>query len=129
MSRVVHFEIHAADPDALIRFYSALFSWNFQSYGPDERYWLITTGTDGEPGINGGLMRRIGGGAESGQPVNAYVCTVGVASAKDSLDKATSLGAEVALPMMPVPGIGWLCYVKDPDGNIFGMMQSDPSAA
>jgi predicted enzyme related to lactoylglutathione lyase len=29
---------------------------------------------------------------------------------------------------MPVPGIGWLAYVKDPDGNILGLMQSDANA-
>ena len=34
----------------------------------------------------------------------------------------------VALPKMPVPGVGWLAYVKDTEGNILGMMQSDPSA-
>jgi predicted enzyme related to lactoylglutathione lyase len=61
--------------------------------------------------------------------VNAFVCTVGVASAESSLAKAVELGAEVALPMMAVPGIGWLCYAKDPDVNVFGMMQADPTAA
>jgi predicted enzyme related to lactoylglutathione lyase len=30
---------------------------------------------------------------------------------------------------MPVPGVGWLGYAKDPDGNLFGVMQRDPSAA
>jgi predicted enzyme related to lactoylglutathione lyase len=35
----------------------------------------------------------------------------------------------VAVPKMPVPGIGWLAYVRDPDGNIFGMMQADANAA
>jgi predicted enzyme related to lactoylglutathione lyase len=30
---------------------------------------------------------------------------------------------------MPIPGMGWLAYVKDTEGNIFGMMQSDPAAA
>ena len=30
---------------------------------------------------------------------------------------------------MAVPGIGWLAYFKDPEGNIFGAMQSDPTAA
>jgi predicted enzyme related to lactoylglutathione lyase len=30
---------------------------------------------------------------------------------------------------MAIPGIGWLAYVKDPDGNIFGMMQMDAGAA
>jgi predicted enzyme related to lactoylglutathione lyase len=29
---------------------------------------------------------------------------------------------------MPIPGIGWLAYAKDTEGNIFGMMQNDPGA-
>jgi predicted enzyme related to lactoylglutathione lyase len=34
----------------------------------------------------------------------------------------------MALPKMPIPGMGWLAYCKDSEGNIFGMMQADPSA-
>jgi predicted enzyme related to lactoylglutathione lyase len=30
---------------------------------------------------------------------------------------------------MAVAGIGWLAYCTDTEGNIFGMMQSDPTAA
>ena len=30
---------------------------------------------------------------------------------------------------MPVKGISWLAYIKDPDGNILGLMQMDPAAA
>jgi predicted enzyme related to lactoylglutathione lyase len=30
---------------------------------------------------------------------------------------------------MAVPHIGWLAYAKDTEGNIFGIMQSDLSAA
>jgi predicted enzyme related to lactoylglutathione lyase len=30
---------------------------------------------------------------------------------------------------MPVPGIGWLAYLKDTEGNVFGVMQPDPAAA
>lgn len=29
---------------------------------------------------------------------------------------------------MPVPGVGWLAYCKDTEGNIFGMMQPDTKA-
>jgi predicted enzyme related to lactoylglutathione lyase len=32
------------------------------------------------------------------------------------------------LPKMAVPGVGWLAYEKDPDGNICGIMQADPGA-
>jgi predicted enzyme related to lactoylglutathione lyase len=29
---------------------------------------------------------------------------------------------------MPVPGVGWLAYYKDTEGNIFGVMQDDRQA-
>jgi len=34
-------------------------------------------------------------------------------------------GGSVALDKIQVPGVGWLSYVKDPEGNIFGMLQPD----
>jgi hypothetical protein len=29
---------------------------------------------------------------------------------------------------MPIPGLGWLAYFKDLDGNIHGIMQDDSNA-
>ena len=129
MPRVVHFEIHSSQPDRTIRFYSELFGWQFQAWGPPDTYWLVTTGEQGQPGIDGGLVPRRGESPVDGQPVNAFVCTVDVASSAESLAKALSLGGTEAMPVTPIPGVGWLCYAKDPDGTIFGMMQNDPSAA
>jgi predicted enzyme related to lactoylglutathione lyase len=130
MPRVVHFEIHATDPEKLLSFYSDLFGWIFQPMGGGMEYWLIRTGPPEERGIDGGLLRRHQAGTPTPMPsINAFVCTVDVASAESSLARALELGAEVALPIMAVPTVGWLCYVKDPDGNIFGMMQFDPAAA
>ena len=37
-------------------------------------------------------------------------------------------GGTIALPKMPIPGIGWLAYAKDTEGNLFGLMQADPAA-
>jgi predicted enzyme related to lactoylglutathione lyase len=125
MARVVHFEIHAENPDRAIRFYTELFGWEFTAWSGAE-YWLIKTGEDGTPGINGGLVRRRG--EIDGTAVIAYVCTVDVEDLKSSVEKSTSLGGQIALPTMPIPGVGWLAYVKDTEGNIFGMMQSDPNA-
>jgi hypothetical protein len=61
--------------------------------------------------------------------VNAYVCTIGVASVDDSVAKAVAAGGTLALPKMPITGVGWLAYCKDTEGNIFGVMQDDPQAA
>jgi predicted enzyme related to lactoylglutathione lyase len=96
---------------------------------PDEnRYWLVTTGSETEPGINGGLLFRRGQAPIEGQPVNAFVCTVEVANLDESLEKALKAGGSIVAPRMAVKSIGWLAYFKDTEGNIFGMMQSDESA-
>ncbi len=126
MPRVVHFEIHAANPERAIKFYQTLFDWNFQKWEGPMPYWLVITGPDGTPGINGGVVQRQG--EIDGQAVIAYVCTVDVASLDDTLARATANGATIAVPKMAVPGVGWLAYCKDTEGNIFGMMQSDENA-
>lgn len=121
MSRTVHFEIQASKPQALIDFYSTLFGWTFRQWGEHE-YWLIDTGA-GKPGIDGGLLPRRGPPPAEAQAVNAFVCTVDVEQLDQAMETATGLGATVAMPKMPVEGVGMLGYLKDPDGNLFGMMQ------
>lgn len=128
MARVVHFEIQASKPKDLIAFYEALFAWKFQQWGAND-YWLILTGADGQPGINGGLLPRRGPPPAEGQAVNCFVCTVEVDSVDDVLATAVSLGAIVAVPKMPIQGVGWLAYFKDPDGNLVGITRKDAKAA
>ncbi len=89
-------------------------------------YWLVTTGPDDQRGINGGLMQRQG--EIDGQAVIAYVCTIGVESIDGSIASAQANGATVVVPKMAVPGVGWLVYCKDTEGNIFGMLQADENA-
>ena len=128
MSRVVHFEIHASEPQALIAFYTEVFAWTFTRWGEAD-YWLVQTGEAGQPGIDGGLVLRHGPRPGAADAVGAFVCTVDVASLDDTLARAQRAGASVALPRMPVAGVGWLAYLKDPDGNLFGTMQRDSHAA
>jgi len=125
INRVVHFEIHAEDPGQAIAFYEKLFGWKFEKWGSVE-YWVITTGPDSEPGINGGLVRRKG--SIDGTAVIAYVCTIQVASVDGIVAKVKELGGVNVAPKMPIPGVGWLAYCKDTEGNIFGVMQADASA-
>ena len=129
MSRPVHFEIHAADPARARRFYEDLFGWTFT---PVEfmNYSLIKTGDAGAPGIDGGLIQRMGPNPDPAEPtpVIGYVCTIDVENLDADVAKALALGGSIALPKMPIPGLGWLAYCKDTESNIFGMMQRDPSA-
>jgi predicted enzyme related to lactoylglutathione lyase len=126
VNRVVHFEIHAEQPERAIEFYRQLFGWAFSRWG-EMPYWLIKTGAAEQPGIDGGLVPRRG--PIDGTAVIAYVCTVDVASVDDAVRRIVELGGSIALAKMPIPGVGWLAYGKDTEGNIFGCMQTDPSAA
>ena len=128
MPRPVHFEIQAENVDRAIGFYTALFAWKFAQWG-QEKYWLITTGEKGTPGIDGGLMPRPApGGPAEMAAVNAFVCTVDVADLDTTLARVDELGGRMVLPRMPIPTVGYLAYAKDTEGNIFGMMQMDANA-
>lgn len=135
MSRVIHFEIHVANPERAAQFYHELFGWDIKEWvvpgvelPKENRYWLVGTGSDEQRGINGGMLFRRGAAPTDGQPVNAYVCTVGVSSVDEYLGKAVASGATVTVPKMPIKGVGWLAYCKDTEGNIFGMLEEDRNA-
>jgi len=127
MSRVIHFEIHAENPERAIKFYTNIFGWKFDRWPGPMDYWLITTGPEGQPGINGGMIRRQG--TIDGTAVIAHVCTIDVDSVDASSATITAQGGTIVVPKMPIPGVGWLLYAKDTEGNIFGIMQRDPAAS
>jgi hypothetical protein len=136
MNRIVHFEVQAGNPARAAKFYKDVFGWEINEWvipgvpmKDENRYWLVTTGPETQPGINGGLLFRRGPAPIEGQPVNAFVCTVGVANLDESFEKALKAGGSVAFPKMVVKDMGWLAYCKDTEGNIFGMMQEDKNAA
>ena len=125
---VVHFEIHASEPQRLIDFYSELFGWTFTQFG-DMPYWSIDTGEGavgmGAPGngINGGLTQRQGAAPEPGAPVNGGDFVVGVDGVVDEVfQKGLDLGGTEALPLADMQGIGRVGYLLDPDGNVFGLI-------
>ena len=127
---VVHFEIHASEPQRLVDFYSELLGWRFTQFG-DLPYWMIETGegaisnVDGAPGlgINGGLTQRAGPSPERGAPVNGCNVVVGVDGDIDALvRRAVELGGEVEQPPEDTPGVGRTATLLDPDGNLFGLI-------
>jgi len=121
MGRVVHFEIHADEPERAIKFYASAFGWKFSKWGDSDEYWLIVTGSPDQPGINGGLMRRQL--PLSGDGVKAFVCTVQVESIDDIASKVEGNGGKVSIPKFSVPAVGWVGYFEDTEGNTFGALE------
>jgi len=125
MARPVHFEIHASDLKAAADFYSNLFGWKLDQYG-DYPYLLVDSGEG--PGINGAIMQRQGPAPAEDAAVTGATIIMSV----DDIDASTLLGLELGgsapTPKQAVPGIGWSAYLKDPDGNLFGLFQDDTEA-
>ena len=121
MRRVVHFEIPADNPDRLVDFYGGVFGWKVNKWesGASD-YWLISTG-DSHPGIDGGMMRR-------SETVKATVNTIEVESLEETLSQIEDRGGQLVQGPQRIPGVGSFAYCTDPDGNLFGVMQSAPAA-
>jgi predicted enzyme related to lactoylglutathione lyase len=125
---VVHFEIHASDPQRLVDFYGQLLGWTFTQFG-DQPYWSIDTGegasspdTPGR-GINGGLTQRQGPAPEQGAPVNGCDVVVGVDGDIDEVfQRGLDLGGAEAMALSDMEGVGRVGYLLDPDGNVFGLI-------
>lgn len=130
MSRVVHFEIHAADVARAVAFYSAVFGWQTEDWSEyaGMPYFGVTTGED-EPGINGAIMQRQGPNPDAGGPVAGGVLTVGVADFDAVGTAIQAAGGTVALPKHALPGMAWQGYFHDTENNVFGVHQPDPEAA
>jgi len=120
MARIVHFDLTANDPDKLIPFYERVFKWKFSKWEGPFEYWLIETGPNEEPGINGGLGRRQGD--------ERVVDTIDVEDIDAALAGIREQGGSVIADKAPIPGVGWFAQFKDPEGNLLGVMQSDPRA-
>jgi predicted enzyme related to lactoylglutathione lyase len=82
---------------------------------------MADTGSNEKPGINGAIMKR----KDPAQPV---VNSINVNDINKSISAIEANGGTIVVPKMPIPGLGWLAYFKDPDGNIHGIMQDDPNA-
>jgi uncharacterized protein len=121
MSRVIHFEIPAAEPDRAAAFYGKVFGWKFDKWPGPMEYWMVTTGKDGEVGINGGMMKKPGG-------ITSTTNTIGVNSVDDAVAAVLKAGGKNIMPKTPIPTVGYFAYCEDTEGNMFGVMHADPNA-
>lgn len=115
MTRPVHFEILADDPEKVADFYRQVLGWEISNWGGPQAYWLVTTGADDSPGINGGIMERHFG--------QAVINTVEVDVLEDTLAAVESAGGRKVHGPSEIPGIGLHAYCEDPEGNMFGVLQ------
>lgn len=121
MSRVIHFEISANNPERVVAFYKKVFGWKIEKWEGPQEYWLVTTGEEEEPGINGGIFRPH-------EIFSGTVNTIGVPDVDEFAKRVKANGGQVVVEKMAIPGIGYQAYCKDVEGTLFGIHQQDPNA-
>ena len=121
MGRVYYFELPVDDMDRAIRFYETVFGWKITKHDRDSGpYFSVETGANTEPGINGSFFKK----AEDWTNISNVI---GVKDINQAISKLESFGGQIVFPKTTINGVGYLAYFKDLDGNVFGIMQSDPS--
>ena len=120
---IVWFEIPADNIGRAKKFYHALFGWKINplpaSRMPDYQH-IDTGGADASP--DGGLMKRM-------HPAHTITTYVHVPSVTRFMAKVEKLGGTICKPKTAVPQMGYFAVCQDPEGNPFGLWESDPAAA
>jgi predicted enzyme related to lactoylglutathione lyase len=120
MARITHFDISSDEPEKLIPFYQQIFGWKFDKWEGPMEYWMVTTGPEDKPGINGGLGKR--------QEDNYVVNTIEIDDIDAIIAQIESKGGKILVPKAAVPGVGWFAIFEDPAKNKLSVMQDDTSA-
>jgi predicted enzyme related to lactoylglutathione lyase len=118
--KVIHFEIPADNPERAVKFYQKVFNWKIEKWEGPMDYWLVTAGEEKELGINGAIAPKAN--------LTATTNTINVPSVDDFMEKIKEAGGKVLQGKMAVPGVGYMAYCADTEGNMFGIMQMDKSA-
>ncbi len=116
--KIVHFELHAADPDRAAGFWNGLFDWNIGASAMEGfDYRMFQNGED-----QGGAVMP---SETPGAGPTIYFDTDDIDA---SIAKVRELGG-TAGDKQPVPTHGWFAACTDTEGSNFNLWQGDESAA
>lgn len=127
-SRVIHFEVQADDVERAKNFYEKAFGWKIESAMKKEEggmmdYWMIKTGEEDTPGINGGMYQR-----PADEKIHYFDCTIAVDDIDKAIEAVKKNGGKIRTERTghekdELPGVGWFAGAIDTEGNMFGLMQ------
>lgn len=113
-NNVCHFAIHADDVERAKSFYTNVFGWRFEEWGPPE-FYLIQTDTEGSTGIHGALQKRQ---EPVGTSFNGYECSISVEDVTKTAETITEHGGTIVHEEVEIPTVGRIVKFADTEGNI-----------
>ncbi len=114
MPRAIHFEIAADNLEGVALFYQQVFGWKLNWAREGAPYILADTGEGA--GISGAFLKRA-------LPNQSTVNTIDVPSVDDFLGRVQAAGGAILAPKVEIPGVGYLAYCVDIEGNPFGILE------
>jgi predicted enzyme related to lactoylglutathione lyase len=114
-NRVTHFEFYSKDPAASVEFFENALGWSFERWG-DQPYWLANTG-NAEGGINGAVSSLPDPSLDP-HTLN----TIDVEDLDVAIESCEAAGGTKTSDVMDIPGVGRWVQIREPGGNLFGMM-------
>ena len=107
-------------------FFERVLNWRFDRFPMPYEYYRIQTGSEDEPGIDGGIGAIADTPTSGGKPLTQV--TIPVPNLDECLARVKEQGGTIIEPKMPVPGIGWFAACAEPGGLLFGIIEADPDA-
>jgi uncharacterized protein len=124
-NKLTHFAIHTDEIERAKNFYSGVFDWGFNTYGPSDFLQIKADKTD-----NGELIGALQ--SRNYSPVTdkviGFECTIRVEHIDEIIEKVHSHGGQVVMPKTTIPYVGFLAKFLDTEGNLICAMQYDHTA-
>jgi uncharacterized protein len=114
---ITHCAINADDVEASRRFYSALFGWTFEPWGPPG---FLRTVPGSGPVVALQQRRDLGGVRATG-----FECTIAVPDVDAIANAVEPYGGRLLMNRARIPDVGDLLFFADPSGIVAGAMQYD----
>jgi predicted enzyme related to lactoylglutathione lyase len=119
---VSFFAINANDVPRARQFYTSVFQWSFEPWGPPG-FYLISTVAEPDGSHSGGLQERRE--LLPGQKMIGFECTVAVEDIDETIRAVEANGGRLAAPKFHIPTVGTIAYIVDTEGNVVGISQRE----
>lgn len=119
-NKLSHFAIFTEDMTRAQSFYKKVFSWGFNSYGPED-FAQINSSTNENGQLIGALQNRKYQMTE--EKVIGFECSISVEDVDAIASLVAEAGGEILMPKTEIPHVGSLIKFKDTEGNIVCAIQ------
>lgn len=121
-NKLTHFAIHTDNIQRAKKFYSEVFDWGFNSYGPDD-FMQIKTDPSEDADVIGAIQSR--SYSPIAEKIKGFECSISVENIDDIIEKVKSNGGQILMPKTTIPNVGYVAKFLDTEGNLICGIQYD----